>query len=118
MQTRRVAAAAALEALGEDRPAPFARIDLVRHALSVLDGDGTDDEKRHALTAFLAEEHQFEPSGHQRLDWCQCGYPSTRILKNGTRELITDLLGFEQDGSDEPAYFCPSCDARRTAAAD
>ena len=114
----RVAAAAALEALGEDRPAPFARIDLVRHALSVLDGDGTDDEKRHALTAFLAEEHQFEPSGHQRLDWCQCGYPSTRILKNGTRELITDLLGFEQDGSDEPAYFCPSCDARRTAAAD
>ena len=112
----RVAAAAALKALGEERPAPFARPDLVQHALGVLDGEGADDEKRATLTSFLAEEHQFEPAGNQQVDWCQCGYPSTRILPDDTRELITDLLGFEQDGSNEPAYFCPSCDAPLPAA--
>jgi len=82
----------------------------------VLDGEGEDDEKRATLTSFLAEEHEFEPSGDQQVDWCQCGYPSTRILKDETRELITDLLGLEQDGSNEPAYFCPSCDAPQPAA--
>lgn len=112
----RVAAAAALKTLGEERTAPFARLDLVQHALGVLDGEGEDDEKRATLTSFLAEEHEFEPSGDQQVDWCQCGYPSTRILKDETRELITDLLGLEQDGSNEPAYFCPSCDAPLPAA--
>jgi HEAT repeat protein len=111
----RVAAAAALKSLGEDRPAPFARIDLVEHALGVIDGEGTEDEKHGALSSWLAEEHEFEPAGDQKLGWCQCGYPSVRILKDGTPELITDLLGVEQDASGEPAYFCPSCDARRTA---
>jgi len=111
----RAAAAAAIKALGEERSAPFARIELVQHALGVLDGEGTAEGKRALLTTFLAEEHQYEPSGKQKLDWCECGYPSTRIRKDGSRELITDVLGFEQIGSDTPAYFCPSCDASRTA---
>ena len=113
----RVEAAAALKALGEERTAPFARLELVQHALGVLDGEGTDEEKRALLTTFLAEEHQYEPSAKQKLDWCQCGYPSTRIRKDGTRELITDVLGFEPDASGAPAYFCPSCNASRTATA-
>jgi hypothetical protein len=112
----RVAAAAALHALGQERPAPFARIQLVQHALGVLDADGTEDEKHASLTTFLAEEHQFEPSNKQKVDWCQCGYPSTRIRKGGARELITDLLGFEQSGEGPAIYFCPSCDTLLTAA--
>jgi hypothetical protein len=92
-------------------------LELVQHALGVLDGEGTDEEKRALLTTFLAEEHQYEPSAKQKLDWCQCGYPSTRIRKDGTRELITDVLGFEPDASGAPAYFCPSCNASRTATA-
>ncbi|MGD0018240.1 MAG: HEAT repeat domain-containing protein [Candidatus Limnocylindrales bacterium] len=111
----RAAAAAALRALGEERVVPFARVQLVEHALGVLDGEGSDDEKRASLTTFLAEEHQFEPHAKQKVEWCQCGYPSTRIRKDGTRDLITDVLGFEQDESNAPAYFCPNCDARRTA---
>jgi HEAT repeat protein len=110
----RAAAAAALKALGEERTAPFARIDLVQHALGVMDEEGTDAEKHTSLTTFLADEHQFEPSAKQKLDWCECGYPSTRIRKDGTRDLITNVLGFEQDGSDAARYFCPNCDARRT----
>jgi HEAT repeat protein len=113
---QRAAAAGALKALGEERAAPFARIQLVQAALGLLDGEGTDDEKRASLTSFLAEEHQFEPSSKQKVEWCQCGYPSTRVRKDGSRDLITDVLGFEQSGSDEATYFCPSCDARRTAA--
>jgi HEAT repeat protein len=111
----RSAAVAALAELGQERPVPFARVQLVRHALDVLDGEGTDEEKRAGLTSFLAEEHQFEPGSKQKLEWCDCGYPSTRIRKDGTRELITDVLAFEEVAPDEPGYFCPNCGVRRTA---
>jgi HEAT repeat protein len=110
----KAAASAAIKALGEERSAPFARVELVQHALGVIDGEGTDDEKRATLTTFLAEEHQYEPSSKQKLEWCECGYPSTRIRKDGTRELITDVLGFEPDASGQPEYHCPNCDLRRT----
>ena len=109
----RAAAEAALETITGPRTAPFARVQLVQHALGLLDGEGTDEEKHAALTEFLTEEHQFEPTGKQRVEWCKCGYPSTRVRKNGARELITDVLGFEQTGSDAPSYFCPSCDTPR-----
>ena len=110
----RAAAAAALNTMGEERLAPFTRVGLVQHVLGVLGDESSDDEKRATLTTWLAEEHQFEPSIGQKVEWCLCGYPSTRVARDGTRELITDLLGFEQDGSTF-TYFCPSCDARRTA---
>ncbi len=112
---QRVDATATLKTLGEERTSPFARLDLVQHALGVMDGEGTDEEKRATLASFLAEEHQFEPSNNQQLAWCECGYPSTRTLPDETRELITDLLGFEQDGSNPPAYYCPNCNTRQTA---
>jgi HEAT repeat protein len=110
----RLAASVALKKLGEERTAPFARVELVERTLAIVDGEGNEDEKRAALTTFLGEEHQFQPSGKQKLDWCECGYPSTRILKDSSRELITDVLGFEETGL-APTYFCPNCNSKLTA---
>jgi HEAT repeat protein len=109
----RLAAAAGLKGLGEARTAPFTRPDLVQRTLAVYDTEGTDEEKRAALTSFLGEEHQYHTS-KQKLDWCECGYPSTRILKDSSRELITDVLGFEE-GAEGRVYHCPNCDREATA---
>lgn len=112
----RVAAAGALAALDQPRTAPFARVDMVQRALAILDGGGDDDDKRGLLEALLADEHQFDP-GAETVEWCKCGYPAVRVKKNGLREPIADMLGFEQSSSNATTYYCPSCDTRRTTVA-
>ncbi|MGD0862284.1 MAG: HEAT repeat domain-containing protein [Candidatus Limnocylindrales bacterium] len=112
----RVPAAAALKALGDEQPHGFGRVDLVQQALRIMDGEGTDDEKRAALQALVAEERLVASGGRQHIEWCACGYPAMKARKEGTPEPIGDLLAFELDGSGSPSYFCPSCDASQTTA--
>jgi HEAT repeat protein len=112
----RVAAAAALAALNQPRTAPFARLDLVQRALAMLDGSGSDADKRGLLEAFLAEEHQFDP-GKETVEWCKCGYPAARVKADGMSEPLADLLGFEQGSGNAKTYYCPSCDTRRATVA-
>ena len=112
----RVAAAAALKALGEERSAPFARLDLVQHALEVLDGEGDRrGEARHA-DVLPGRRAPVRTRGPPAAGLVPVRLPVDANPPDETRELITDLLGLEQDGSNEPAYFCPSCDAPLTAA--
>lgn len=112
----RVAAATALVTLNQPRTAPFARVDLVQRGLAILDGSGSDDDKRGLLEALLADEHQFAP-GKETVEWCKCGYPAVRVKKNGLREPIAEMLGFEQSSNSATTYYCPSCDTRRTTVA-
>ena len=114
---QRVAAASALDALNQTRLAPFARIDLIRQALGIVDGDGDGTFKRMSLEMMLAEEHQYDPGAGELIEWCRCGYPTSRIRGDAQREPLTDLLGFEPSSSGATAYYCPSCDTRRTAVA-
>ena len=97
--------------------APFARLDLVQRALAILDGEGTDDEKRGQLETLLADEHQFDPGAKESVDWCECGYPASKVRQDELREPFADLLGFEQSSSNATTYYCPSCDTRRTTVA-
>ena len=113
----RVPAAAALKAMGEEAPHGFSRVDLVQQALSIFDGEGTDEEKKAALQAFATEEHLVPAGNKQHLGWCECGYPALKARKDGTAEPIADLLGFEQNDSEEPVYFCPNCGTRQTVSA-
>jgi HEAT repeat protein len=112
----RVAAAGALAELNQPRTAPFARLDLVQRALALLDGEGSDDDKRGLLEALLADERQFDP-GPEAVEWCKCGYPAARVRKNGLRAPLTDLLGAELGSGNATTYYCPSCDTRRTTVA-
>lgn len=112
----RVAAAAALAELNQPRTVPFARPDLVQRALALLDGDGSDDDKRGLLEALLADERQFDP-GPESVEWCKCGYPAARVRKNGLRTPLVDLLGGEPGSGNSTTYYCPSCDTRRTTVA-
>ncbi len=114
---QRVEAAAAMAAMEQARPYPFSRLDLVQRALSIVDGEGTEQEKHASLEAFLVEEHIFDPAAKERVEWCKCGYPAMRVRKNGLRELMTDLLGFERHSTTEATYYCPSCNTRRTTVA-
>ncbi len=106
----RLAAQAALTAVGPERDSPFSRVPLVQHVLEVMDADGEadDEQKRKALSDLLAEENQFEPAAEQSLDWCTCGYPSKRVLADHV-ELIPDVLG-----TTGGAYFCPNCGRQQT----
>ena len=113
----RVAASMTLAEIGQPRPYPFQRLDLVRDALALLDGEGTADEKRLALERFLAQAGMYKPAAHERIEWCKCGYPAARVRKDGLREPLTDVLGFEQSGSNSTTYYCPSCDTRRITVA-
>jgi HEAT repeat protein len=113
----RVAAAAALATLEQPRSAPFARLDLVQRALAILDGEGTDDEKRGQLETLLTDEHQFDSGAKESVDWCECGYPASKVRQDELREPFADLLGFEQSSSNATTYYCPSCDTRRTTVA-
>ena len=112
----RVSAAAALAELDQPRTVPFARLDLVQRALALLDGEGSDDDKRGLLEALLADEKQFDP-GPESVEWCKCGYPAARVRKNGLRAPLTDLLGAELGSGNATTYYCPSCDTRRTTVA-
>lgn len=114
---QRVGAAAAMAAWEQARPYPFSRLDLVQRALGIVDGEGTEEEKHASLEAFLAEEHVFDPAAEERVEWCKCGYPAMRVRNDDLRELMTEVLGFEQDSSTAATYFCPSCDTRRTTVA-
>ncbi len=113
----RLAAAGALTALNQPRSAPFTRIDLVRQAIEILDGDGDRTFKRMSLEMMLAEEHQYDPDAGERVEWCRCGYPASRVRSDALREPLTDLLGFEQSSTNATTYYCPSCDTRRTTVA-
>ena len=113
----RISAAAALAALGQERTAPCARLDLVQKALGMLDGEGDADAKRGALEAFLAEEHQFDREAGESVEWCDCGYPAARVHTDGLSELMTELLASEKSSSNSTAYFCPSCNLYRASLA-
>jgi len=112
----RVAAAATLAAMDKPRSAPFANLGLVQSSLAILDGDGSDDDKRTALEKLLADEHQVEPDT-TAVEWCKCGYPAYRVRPDALREPLTDLLGFERTAAGTATYYCPSCDTRRGIAA-
>jgi HEAT repeat protein len=114
---QRVAAAGALAALDQKRAAPFTRVDLIQQALHVMDGEGDGTFKRMSLEMMLAEEHQYDPNAGERIEWCRCGYPASRVRSDALREPLTDLLGFEQNASNATTYYCPNCDARRTTVA-
>lgn len=107
-------AAAALKTMGEERPYGFTNTDLVGRALAIFDAEGTEEERLAALKAFASKEHLVASSGKQHLEVCACGYPVKKARKDGTSEPIPDLLGFEQNGSGVPEYFCPNCGARQT----
>lgn len=109
----RVAAATTLEAIGLAKPYPFHRLDLVREALVLLDGKETTDEKQAPLEGFLAHAGMYKPAAKERIEYCRCGYPAARVRKDGLREPLTDMLGFEHTGANSTTYYCPSCDARR-----
>ncbi len=113
----RIAAAVALAALGQTRAAPCARLDLVKRALELLDGEGDADTKRGALEGFLAEHRQYSRRAGEEVVWCDCGYPAARIRKDGLQELMSDLLAFEKSSTSTTTYFCPSCDTRRATLA-
>lgn len=112
----RVAAAAALAALGQTRIAPFRRLDLVQRALAIYDGNTTESDRRGLLEALLADEQQFEP-GTEQVEWCNCGYPAARVTADATREPMVNLLGFEQSATSATTYYCPSCGTRRATVA-
>jgi len=109
----RVAASIALAEIGQPRPYPFRRLDLVRDALAILDGEGTADEKRYSLESFLAHAGMYKPGAHEQIEYCRCGYPAARVRRDGLREPLTDVLGFENAGANSTTYYCPSCDTRR-----
>ena len=109
----RVGAAAALSELGQSRPAPFKRLDLVLKGLAIIDGEGSEADKRTAMETMLADEHEYDPPGGERVEYCRCGFPAMRVRKDGLREPMTDLLGFEQSAGNAITLFCPSCDTRR-----
>jgi HEAT repeat protein len=112
----RVAAAAVLATLDQPRKAPFAHLDLVQRALAILDAESADSDKRGLLEALLADEHQFDP-GKEAVEWCKCGYPASRVLADGLRQPMADLLGFELSSGNATTYYCPSCNTRRTTVA-
>jgi HEAT repeat protein len=114
---QRVAAAGALAALDETRSTPFARIDLVQQAMAIIDGEGDGTFKRMSLEMMLAEEGQYDLNAGERIEWCRCGYPASRVRVDALREPLTNLLGFEQSSSNATTYYCPSCDTRRTTVA-
>jgi HEAT repeat protein len=113
----RVAAAATMETLGQSRPYPFIRLALVQRALGILDADGDPDDKQNTLQALLLEEKQYDEANDERAEYCKCGYPAARVRKDGLREPMADLLGFEKSSSNAITYYCPSCDTRRATVA-
>ena len=69
------------------------------------------------VSKMLAEEHEYDPGAGERVEWCRCGYPASRVRSDALREPLTDLLGFEQSASNATTYYCPSCDTRRVTVA-
>jgi HEAT repeat protein len=109
----KVPAAATLKAMGEERPYGFSRVDLVQQALNLFDAETPDEEKQAAILAFATEEHLIDAKKGQHLEPCSCGYPARKAHKDGSAEPIPELLGFEQNDSEAPTYFCPNCGARQ-----
>jgi HEAT repeat protein len=113
----RVTAAGVLAQLGQATPDPFHRLDLVQRSLEILDAEGEEADKRGLLELLLAEEKQYDASAGERIEFCRCGYPAMKVRKDGLREPLVDLLGFEVGGGNAISYFCPSCDTRRATVA-
>lgn len=113
----RVGAAGALATLNARRSAPFAHLDLIQQVLAVMDGRGTDDDKHETFDTLLAEQHQFDPAAGESVEWCTCGYPASKVLVDGHREPLADLLGVEKSSLNATTYYCPNCDTRRATVA-
>jgi HEAT repeat protein len=113
----RVAAAEALEKAEKGKPYPFARLDLVKKGLEIIDGDGKDEDKEAALEALMTAEKVYDPGAGDTIDWCRCLYPSMKVKSDGLREPIKEMLGFEQTSPHSVTYYCPSCDTRRATVA-
>jgi HEAT repeat protein len=112
----RVGAMATLAAMDQPRSEPFNNLDLVQRTLAILDGKGSEKDKRGRLEALMAEEHQVE-EGESTLEWCKCGYPAYRVRADALREPLADVLGFEKGSNNATTYYCPGCDTRRTTVA-
>ncbi len=113
----RVEAATALAALGETRNAPFSRLDLVRRALAILDGESDDADRRGLLEGLLLEERPVDPAS-ESVEFCRCGYPATKASQGGSPRPIPELLGVERSSNGAATYYCPSCDTRQAGPAD
>ncbi len=109
----RVIAAAGLVSLGRESTAPFARLDVVQRLIEILGGEGEPQEKQEAMTALLLQEHQFDKAGKATIGWCECGYPAARVKKDGSRELLENILGAEP-GSTDTTFYCPNCGLRQS----
>jgi HEAT repeat protein len=109
----RVGAAATLAGMDQPRSAPFTNLDLVQRSLAILDGKGSDKDKRDLLETLMADEQQVEP-GAGTIEWCKCGYPAYRVRADSLREPLADVLGFEKGSNNATTYYCPGCDTRRT----
>ena len=114
---QRLSATEAMIEAGQKRDYPFARPDLVRKGLEIVDGKGKDEEKEAALEALMASEKAYDPKAGETIDWCRCLYPSMKVKSDGLREPVKEMLGFEQTTPKSITYFCPSCDQRRTTVA-
>lgn len=110
----RVAASVAMSKVSEPRPYPFSRLDLVQQALAIMDGEGSDEDKRGLLEAMMIEMDIYTPKPTERIEWCKCGYPAMVVRREGNREPLADLLGFEENGASAATYYCPNCDTRRS----
>jgi len=112
----RLAAARALEGLGQTPAAPFENVDLASQALTILDtpvdGDSGGSDKRAAIDAFAASQDLIKPEDGDSLELCGCGYPLSRLDSAGGRHALTALLGYEGEGP-ERAYVCPACGTPR-----
>jgi HEAT repeat protein len=111
----RVGAAAALAEIGQPRIAPFARLDLVQRALTILDSSSGED-RRSLLETLLADAGELNRET-ESVEWCTCGYPAALVKSDGQRDPIANLLGLDESSGKGKAYFCPSCDTRRTTVA-
>jgi HEAT repeat protein len=114
---QRVGAAGALASLDGSHATPFARIDLIQQAIDVVDGEGDGTFKRMALEMMLAEAGQYDPDAGEKIEWCVCGFPASRVRADGLREPLKSMLGFEHSSTNATTYYCPSCDTRRATVA-
>jgi HEAT repeat protein len=110
----RVFAGLALKELGQERTSPFARLDLVQEFLAVLEGSGDKDAKQAGLTELLKQHKLVDFSAKDKAEWCSCGYPTASVRKDGSRELLSDVLG-KQESTASTFFYCPSCSLRQSS---
>ena len=112
----RLAAARALETLGQPSDPPFLRADFAAEALAILDepadSESAEADKKTAIASFVAGRGLFKPEDGETIELCECGYPLSRVDTGGERTALSGLLGYEvRDGNN--VFFCPACDTAR-----